>query len=67
LTCGKLYYTTGTVNQIMDNETGRACSINGKRGDVYRILVGKPTKKTAFNRPRHRWEHNIKTGLTEIN
>jgi hypothetical protein len=36
-----------------------------KRG-VYRVLVGKPSGKRPFGRPRHRWEDNIKTDLQEV-
>jgi hypothetical protein len=31
-----------------------------KRGE-YRVLVGKPEGKKPLERPRHRWENNIKT------
>jgi hypothetical protein len=27
---------------------------------------GKPEGKKRYRRPGHRWEHNIKIGLTEI-
>ena len=30
---------------------------------VYRILVGKPESKRPLERPRHRWEDNIKMDL----
>jgi hypothetical protein len=29
-------------------------------------MVGKPEVKRSLGRPRHRWEDNIKTDLTEI-
>jgi len=32
----------------------------GERGDVYRILVGKPEGKRPLGRPRCRWQDNIK-------
>jgi len=28
----------------------------GDRGDVYRVLVGKPEGKRPLGRPRRRWE-----------
>jgi hypothetical protein len=28
--------------------------------DVYRVLIGKPDGKSPLERPRHRWEDNIK-------
>ena len=36
-----------------------------KRG-VHRVLVGKPEEKRPLERPRHRWEHNIKMDLQEV-
>jgi hypothetical protein len=30
---------------------------------VYRVLVGKPEGKRPLQRPRHRWEVNIKMNL----
>jgi hypothetical protein len=37
-----------------------------KRRNVYRILVGKPKGKRPLERPRHRWEDNIKVDLQEL-
>jgi hypothetical protein len=34
----------------------------GNRKELYWDLVGKPEGKRPLRRPRHRWEHNIKTG-----
>jgi hypothetical protein len=33
---------------------------------VHRVLVGKPERKRLLERPRHRWEDNIKTDLQEV-
>jgi hypothetical protein len=33
---------------------------------VYRVLVGKPEIKRPLERPRHRWEDNIKVDLQEV-
>jgi hypothetical protein len=33
---------------------------------VYRVLVGRPEIKRLLERPRRRWEDNIKMNLTEI-
>jgi hypothetical protein len=41
---------------------GRACRLREKR-NAYRILIGKPHGKRPLERPRHRWEDNIKMGL----
>ena len=37
-----------------------------ERIGVYRVLVGKPERKSSFVRPRPRWEDNIKMNLKEI-
>jgi hypothetical protein len=38
----------------------------GEGRGVYRVLVGRPERKTPLGRPRRRWEDNIKMGLREI-
>jgi hypothetical protein len=38
----------------------------GERRGIYRLLVGKPEGKTPLERPRHRWEDNIKMELQEV-
>jgi hypothetical protein len=38
----------------------------GKRRGVYRVLVGKPEGKLSLERPRSKWENNIKTDLQEV-
>jgi hypothetical protein len=38
----------------------------GERRCVYRVLVGKPEGKRPLERPRRRWEDNIKMDLREI-
>jgi hypothetical protein len=38
----------------------------GERRGVYRDLVGKPERKRPLERPRRRWEDNIKTDLQEV-
>jgi hypothetical protein len=38
----------------------------GKRKCAYRVLVGKPEGKRPLERPRHKWEGNIKLDLQEI-
>ena len=42
---------------------GRACSQNGGRLDVFKILTDKPTGKRLLGRPKRRWEDNIKIDL----
>ena len=43
-----------------------ACSTNGERVGVYRVLVGKPKGKTPLVRPRCGWEDNIRMDLQEF-
>jgi hypothetical protein len=38
----------------------------GEKGNVYRLLVGKPERKRPLGRPRHRWIDSIKMDLLEI-
>jgi len=35
----------------------------GERRGAYRALVGRPERKRQLERPRHRWEDNIKMDL----
>jgi hypothetical protein len=42
---------------------GGGCSKNGEKGNVYRILVGKPEGKRPIGRSRRRCEDNIKMDL----
>jgi len=37
-----------------------------ERRGVYRVLVGKPEGKRPLERPRRRWEDNIKMDLQEV-
>jgi hypothetical protein len=37
----------------------------GEKRNAYMILVGKPEGKRPLERPRHRWEDNIKMDLRE--
>jgi hypothetical protein len=45
---------------------GRACGVNGREEELYRLLVGKPEGQRPLGRPRHRWIDNIKMDLLEI-
>jgi hypothetical protein len=38
----------------------------GEKGNVYRLLVGKPEGKRPLGRPIRRWMDNIKMDLLEI-
>jgi hypothetical protein len=45
---------------------GRACGTYGERRGAYRALVGKPEGRRPLERPRHRWEDNIKMDLRKV-
>jgi hypothetical protein len=45
---------------------GGACSAYGERTGVYRVLVGKPDETRPLERPKRRWEYNIKAVLQEV-
>jgi len=38
----------------------------GKDRGVWRLLGGKPEGTIPLDRPRHRWEDNIKMNLQEV-
>ena len=38
----------------------------GERIVYYRVLLGKPEGKRPLERPRRRWEDNVKMGLQEV-
>jgi len=38
----------------------------GERSGVYRVLVWKPGAKRSLERPKRRWEDNIKMDLQEV-
>jgi hypothetical protein len=38
---------------------GEACSTNGEKRNVYRIMVGKPEGKSPLGRLRSRWTDDI--------
>jgi hypothetical protein len=43
-----------------------ACSADGQERGVYTVLVGKPEGKSPLERPRRRWESNIRMDLQEV-
>jgi hypothetical protein len=44
---------------------GGTCSTHGEGRSFYRVLVRRSKGKSQLGRPRHRWEDNVKMGLTE--
>jgi hypothetical protein len=49
----------GNVDQMKDDETGGSCSTHGGAS----ILVRNPETKGPLERPRRRWEDNIKVDV----
>jgi hypothetical protein len=45
---------------------GGTCGTNGKKKNMYKLLVGKPEGKIPLGRQRRRWIDNIKMDLLEI-
>jgi hypothetical protein len=45
---------------------GGACSADGKKRDVYRVLMEKPEGKRPLGRHRRRWEDNVIMDIQEI-
>jgi hypothetical protein len=45
---------------------GWACRTYGVRRGMYRVMMGKPERKSALGRHRHRWKDNIKMNLQEV-
>ena len=45
---------------------GGACGAYGEGRGVHRVLVGKPEEKRPLERPRRRWEDNIRMDLQEV-
>jgi hypothetical protein len=45
---------------------GRACSTCGERRGALRVLLGKPEGRRPLEKPRHKWEDNIKMDLQAV-
>jgi hypothetical protein len=45
---------------------GERVACVGEGRGVYRVLVGKPEESSPVERPRRRWEVNIKVDLQEV-
>ena len=56
------YLTTVPIT----SEMGRTCSTYGDSRSAYRVLVGKPEGRRPLERPRIKWEDNIKMDLREV-
>ena len=57
-----------TVRVIKSRRMTWAGQVAGIMGteDIYRVLVGKPEEKGPLERPRRRWDDNIKMVLQEV-
>jgi hypothetical protein len=53
------------IKSIIMRWVGLVARIREGRG-VYRVLVWKPEEKRPVEKPRLRWEDNIKTDLQEV-
>jgi hypothetical protein len=54
------------IDQVKEDEMGRAYSTNEDNRKACRILVGKPEGKRSMGKPRRSWVGNIKMDLREI-
>jgi hypothetical protein len=45
---------------------GRTCSTHETERSECRVLVGTPEGRRPLERPRFRWEHNIKINLRNV-
>jgi hypothetical protein len=61
-----LYSSPNIIDQVKEDEMGRACSTNGEKINACRIWVGKPEGKRPLGRPRRRWVDCIKIDFREI-
>jgi hypothetical protein len=60
-----LYFSTHIIRVIKSRRlrwAGHVASMGERRG-AYRVLVVRREERRTLGRPRHIWEHNIKTNL----
>ena len=53
-------------NQVKKTEMVGHVTHMGERRGAHRVLVGKPEGRRPLDRPRRRWEDNIKMDLREV-
>jgi hypothetical protein len=66
LSVGLLLTQYRAGDKIEKNEIGVACSTYGEGSDVYRVLVEKSEGKRPLERPRRRWEDNVRMDVQEV-
>ena len=62
-------YSLPNIVWVVKSRRMRLARHVARMGDgrgMHRVLVGKPERKRPLERPRHRWEDNIKTDLQEV-
>jgi hypothetical protein len=62
-------YSSANIIRVIKSRrlrwAGHVARMGEKRG-AYRILMGKPEGRKPLQRPRHRWEYNIKMDVGEV-
>jgi hypothetical protein len=53
-------------DEVKKTEMGRTCGTYGGEESAFRALVEKPEGRRPLERPRRRWEDNIKMDLREV-
>jgi hypothetical protein len=61
-----LLFTQYCSGDKIENEMEGGVARVAERGDIYRVLVGKPERRRPLGRPRPRREDNIKMDLQEV-
>jgi hypothetical protein len=64
-----LYSSPRTIRIIKSRRmrwAGHVARMGEKRGNAYRLLVGKPEGNRPLGRPRRRWVDNIRMDLGEV-
>jgi hypothetical protein len=63
-----LYFSASIIRIIKSRRLRLAGHVArmGEKKNACRILVGKPERKKPLERPRRRWEDNIKMNLRDI-
>jgi hypothetical protein len=62
-------YSSPNIVRVIKSRRARLAGHMARMGEgrgVYRVLVGRPEGKRTLERPRCRWEDNIKMDLREI-